>query len=191
MRRASKVTRCCTARFLSNDAQQPNSGTVSEDAAGQWLDRAIDRNVASGRQTQQGADYFRTIASRPELRRLVVDLHQMVGGHDPEQLSAHQRKTFGDIFDLKATAFASDKLTKALNEQSGVKRYMEEGTPTGENYWIEAHSVLSSPAIPSYVKDQVFEDMKRDRPSDGIAGNPPENLEPSLGDPPQPNSQRN
>ena len=166
LRRSTTLRIVAACRFQSNDRKwsPSNSNDLVVDDTDQWINNRIEQAVASGRNgvTNQGADYFRGLAARPELRRMLVEARQMVGNQDAEMLTAHQKSQYMGVLTQKWSAEAAARVSNSFSEERGFRKYTQEGVPTGENYWIEG-ATLTDPMVPGYVRDEIFEDMRRDR----------------------------
>ena len=49
-----------------------------------------------------------------------------------------------------------------VNAEEQAMRNLQENGSSGENYWVEAPS-LSNPEVPPWIKDEIMQDMQRDR----------------------------
>ncbi|CAG9572408.1 conserved hypothetical protein [Leishmania major strain Friedlin] len=98
-----------------------------------------------------------------DFRQCLLEARRLMGGQEPEKLTRYQQGQFADRLGNYMSGIASDKLRRAHAEEQSTKRYMQDGTPTGENYWFEASNTLSSPAVPGFVKDDILKDMQRER----------------------------
>lgn len=139
----------------------------------------VQRSVASGRQTQTAADYFSSILhDQPEFHDCLQEARRLMGGQEPERLTRYQQGQFADRLCTYVSGIASEKLRRAHAEETTTKRYTQDGTPTGENYWFEAGNTLSSPSVPAFVKDEILQDMQKERSAKSPAfEHPPEEAE--------------
>ncbi|TPP53302.1 hypothetical protein CGC21_3395 [Leishmania donovani] len=134
------------------------------DDTDEWILSLVQRSVEGGRQSQEAADYFRSIMhDESDFRQCLLEARRLMGGQEPEKLTRYQQSQFADRLGTYMSGIASDKLRRAHAEEQSTKRYVQEGTPTGENYWFEAGNTLSSPAVPGFVKDDILKDMQRER----------------------------
>jgi hypothetical protein len=151
---------------MQRQQQQNLSGMMEPNAA--FAARTSQRAVEAGRITPEArAYYLRLQASLGQSVNPVLEqAREIVGDQDPRHFTQYQQRIV--VQQLAHTAnqiFSKD--TKAMfNEQKGMKDFAENGTPTGENYWFEAGGTLTSPDLPREMKDDLFEEMKKDRPAD-------------------------
>lgn len=140
------------------------SKAVQLDDTEDWISAQVRRSVDSGRQTQEAADYFKSILhDQQEFRQCLQESRRLTGGQDPERLTRYQQGQFADRLCNYMSGIASEKLRRAHAEEQSTKRYTQDGTPTGENYWFEAGNTLSSPAVPGFVKDEILQEMQHER----------------------------
>ncbi|KAG5503601.1 hypothetical protein JIQ42_05823 [Leishmania sp. Namibia] len=140
------------------------------DDTDEWIMSFVQRSVDSGRQSQEAADYFRSIMhDESDFRQCLLEARRLIGDHDPEKLTRYQQGQFADRLSTYMSGIASEKLRRAHAEEQSTKRYTQDGTPTGENYWFEAGNALSSPAVPGYVKDEILKDMQHERSAKSAA----------------------
>ncbi|KAG5480996.1 hypothetical protein LSCM1_06670 [Leishmania martiniquensis] len=148
----------------SSTSSKAAAAAVQLDDTDEWIMSFVQHSVDSGRHSQEAADYFRSIMhDESDFRQCLLEARRLIGGQDPERLTRYQQGLFADRLSNFMSGIASDKLRRAHAEEQSTKRYTEDGTPTGENYWFEAGHVLSSPAVPADVKDAILKDMQRDR----------------------------
>ncbi|GET87733.1 hypothetical protein, conserved [Leishmania tarentolae] len=140
------------------------TGGVQPDDTDAWIVSFLQRSVNGGHQSQEAADYFRSIMhDESDFRLCLLEARRLMGGQDPEKLTRYQQSQFADRLSTYMSGIASDKLRRAHAEEQSTKRYTQDGTPTGENYWFEAGNTLSSPAVPGFVKDEILNDMQHER----------------------------
>lgn len=171
------VVSTCTRRASSssfssgtiNDRGNANSGAGEGDAKG-WIRSHMERSVASGRQSPAAAAYFESLMEdEPELLECVGEARRLMGDQDPEKYTSYQKGQFADRLSTFMSARASKRLMRAHQEDEATKKHTQDGTATGEDYWFEAGNSLSSPSVPSYVKDDILKDMRANRPKDSSA----------------------
>ncbi|KPI83725.1 hypothetical protein ABL78_7228 [Leptomonas seymouri] len=149
-------------------ASSPSSSSSAKDLqlddTEEWALSQVQRSVESGRQTKEAADYFRSIMhEQPEFHQCLKEARRLIGGQDPERLTRYQQGQFADRLCTYMSGIASEKLRRIQAEEQSAKRYTQDGTPTGENYWFEAGNTLSSPAVPGFVKDEILCEMQQHR----------------------------
>ncbi|CBZ25533.1 conserved hypothetical protein [Leishmania mexicana MHOM/GT/2001/U1103] len=98
-----------------------------------------------------------------DFRQCLLEARRLMGGQEPEKLTRYQKSQFADRLGNYMSGIASEKLRRAHAEEQSTKLYMQDGTPTGENYWFEAGNTLSSPSVPGFVKDEILKDMQHER----------------------------
>ncbi|KAK7196350.1 hypothetical protein NESM_000571400 [Novymonas esmeraldas] len=139
---------------------------LQRDDTDEWIHTHLQRSVDSGRQSQAAADYFRGMMhDESDFRQCLVEARRLMGGQEPDQLTHYQQGQFADRLSTYMSGIASEKLRRAHAEEQSTRRYTQDGTPTGENYWFEAGNVLSSPGVPAYVKDEILDEMRQERTS--------------------------
>lgn len=144
--------------------------TVESDDMTEWVGGYVDRAVSGGRQTPEAAAYFNDILhDKPEFADCLREAKRLTGGQDPSRFTPYQQGLFADRLGHYMSGVASRKLMHVQQEEQQCKSFSKDGTPTGEQYWYEAGTTLSSPSVPSYVKDEIFTDMQRDRRPDSPA----------------------
>ncbi|SYZ64653.1 hypothetical_protein (plasmid) [Leishmania braziliensis MHOM/BR/75/M2904] len=154
---ASPSSSSCSSKGAPTDRLQ------SDDTEG-WILSFVKRSVESGRQSQEAAEYFRGILhDESDFRQCLLEARRLMGGQDPEQLTRYQQGQLAERLGNYVSGLASDKLRCMHAEEQSTKRYTQDGTPTGENYWFEAGNTLSSPAVPEFIKDEILKDMQQDR----------------------------
>ncbi|KAG5507560.1 hypothetical protein JKF63_06509 [Porcisia hertigi] len=150
----------------STSSKAAATDSLQPDDTDKWISSFVQRSVDSGRQSQDAADYFHSIMKdESDFRQCLLEARRLMGGQDPEKLTRYQQGQFADRLNNYMSGIASDKLRRAHAEEQSTKRYTQDGTPTGENYWFEAGNMLSSPAVPGYVKDEILLDMQHERSS--------------------------
>lgn len=159
-------------------APPPSDALQPDDTEG-WMLAQMQRSVESGRQTQAAADYFRGILhDQPEFHQCLQEARRLMGGQEPERLTRYQQGQFADRLCNYVSGIASEKMRRAHAEEANTKRYTQDGTPTGEHYWFEAGTTLSSPDVPTFVKDEILHDMQKERSAKSPAfEHPPEEAE--------------
>lgn len=164
-------------RALTNNVQesrervpsQQNHNEHSNKPSLEWAHRQIDAAAARDGSIQ-GADYFKKlIDDLPELKKCVTEAHTLIGDNNPDQLTRFQQSQFADRLSTFTSGIASERLMKTRQEEESTKKYTQSGTPTGENYWMEAGNILASPSVPGLVKDQLLSDMQKERREDSPA----------------------
>ncbi|KPA78467.1 putative mitochondrial hypothetical protein [Leptomonas pyrrhocoris] len=148
----------------SSASSSTSSKDLQLDDTDEWILSQVRRSVESGRQSKEAADYFRSILhAQPEFHQSLREARRLMGGQEPEQLTRYQQGQFADRLCNYMSGIASEKLRRASAEEQSTRRYTQDGTPTGENYWFEAGNTLGSPAVPGFVKDEVLHDMQQER----------------------------
>lgn len=99
----------------------------------------------------------------PELLPCVEEARKLLNGNEPEQLTRFQQAQFTDRLAMYTSGVASKRLMQTRREESAAKKFTQDGTPTGENYWMEAGNILASPSVPGFVKDDLLEDLQTGR----------------------------
>jgi hypothetical protein len=160
-----------TRRYVASGRSPPPppGGALEADPQASWVMGHTAKAVAKGRMTEKSAAYFQTILGQfPEMREVVKVAKDQVGDQDPEKFSAFQQRMYGEAVSRKASEVAAKSLGKALKEQDDL-REINEGRPTGENYWMESGAGLHSVDVPPTVKQDIFDAMRQDRPKDSPA----------------------
>lgn len=149
----------------AKDLQVSDDGDMSG-----WIGGFVDRAVADGRQSPEAAAYFRDILNdKPEFADCLREARRLTGGQDPAKFTPYQQGIFADRLGQYMSGVAAQKLMEVQQEEQQGKNFSKDGTPTGEQYWYEAGTTLASPAVPNYVKDEIFHDMQKDRRRDSPA----------------------
>lgn len=159
----------------SRDLDQRNAdsggGSMMMEPNAAFAARTSQRAVDAGRITPEARAYYLRLQSTlgATANPLLEHMRTSLGDQDPRHMTQYQQRILTTQMAHVANAvFAKD--TKAMfNEQKGMKDFAENGTPTGENYWFEAGGTLTSPDLPREMKDDLFAEMKKDRPSDSDA----------------------
>jgi hypothetical protein len=148
----------------------PPGKAVAADDLDSFMSQHMGRAIDKDRMTPEAANYFADMMGRHtnEARPMMQMARQALGDQDPERFTAYQQQQFGKAVSDKGAGMAADKLAKAMKEEQGVKDLGTDGKPTGENYWME-NSAFGDPSVPGDLKDEIFEDMRRDRPKDSPA----------------------
>jgi len=147
----------------------PGMGALMRDQQGEWLDKMSERAVEKGRLSPQAAAYFKSsLNMMPEFREIVDVAKDKIGDQDPEKFTAYQQRMVSQAVSVKASEVASKSINKVLKEQSDMSA-MDEGEPTGENYWLESPMGLASTEVPPDVKDDILASMQKDRAKDSPA----------------------
>lgn len=135
-----------------------------EESDADWLKKRASSSVAQKKQSVASAEYLqKMIEEFPDLRPCVQEARRLLAGNDPEQLTRFQQAQFTDRLAMYTSGLASKRLMQTQREQSSAKKFTQDGTPTGENYWMEAGNILSSPSVPGYLKDELLEDLQKER----------------------------
>lgn len=144
---------------VTNDKPLKNEESVAE-----WLKRRANSSVAQKKQSVTSAEYLQKMVEEfPDLRPCVQEARRLLAGNDPEQLTRFQQAQFTDRLAMYTSGLASKRLMQTQREESSAKKFTQDGTPTGENYWMEAGNILASPSVPGYLKDEVLEDLQKER----------------------------
>ena len=147
--------------------QQPPTDALAVDEQGQFIKKHLSRATAKGRLSPKAAKYYEESFRRfHEMRPLVEMAKDHVGDQDTELWTNYQQQQFNNLMGDKAGEIAAIHLQRVYKEQQEIKEFAEKGTPTGENYWIEAPATLLNPDVPYELKQEIWEDMIKDRPKD-------------------------
>eukprot|EP00796_Vickermania_ingenoplastis_P012522 gene12523-8577_t len=140
-----------------------------------WAKRQVKSGVSQQRCSEKAAKYFEEMLQEmPELHGCADEAKRLMGGNEPHSLTRYQQSQFLERFTLHTSAVASERLMATRREESSTQRFTQDGTPTGENYWMEAGNLLASPTIPSLVKDELLKDLQQERTAASPAFKEPE-----------------
>lgn len=122
--------------------------------------------VNNGQMTPEARQYYQRLYSTlgDKAHPMMAKMQELLGNEDPRNLTQHQRNVYGTVVTQTANSVFSKHTRDLLNEHKGMKEFAESGAPTGENYWFEAGGTLTAPDLPREMKDDLFEEMKRNRP---------------------------
>lgn len=156
-----------------SDSREPKRGD-DDDSITAWIKEFSSRAVTAGRQSPEAAAYFQDILlEKPEFADCLREAKRLTGGQNPTEFTPYQRGLFVDRLGQYMSGVAAQKMLQVQQEQQQGQTFAKDGTPTGEQYWYEAGSTLSSPAIPGYVKDDIFHEMQQARRPDSPAFDEP------------------
>ena len=174
---------------LGGDGQQQQTSTYSSSAptpssrapqgAVDFLRARAARAVAEKRISNEAMASFTDLWEHMPAHMLKATEAQLselsaIGVNTPEEfdrMTPHMQQRFGRCVS-EASAYSLASNLQHLSESTEKSEQMAKGESTGDNYWVEAASFFSDAAIPSFLKDEVFEDMKRDRRVDDRFGVP-------------------
>lgn len=141
----------------------------------EWMKGLSQRAVQENRHSQACADYFQdALQGRPDLCAFVEKAKSLVGDTDPSRMTRYQQSQVTEELFRHSSTTTSKVLQGLHEEESGMKRFSTDGSPTGHNYWMEAGDFLASSEVPGFVKDEVLNDLRKDRPQDSPAFLEPE-----------------
>lgn len=162
----SVVATAFQRRFNGESFAPPPVAETDESFIARHMNRALDKQRLS---PESAAYYTASFKTFQELRPCVALARKQVGTSDPERWTSYQQQQFANIVSEKAGEICALSLQKAKQENESMQQFASEGTPTGENYWLEASETLLSPDVPSEVKAQILEDMQSQRRQDSPA----------------------
>jgi hypothetical protein len=131
-----------------------------------FLVRHAQAAVQSGRVSAESASYAEALFRRMggSAAPVVEKARELIGDQKVEDLTQWQRNVYSNALRSEMSkAIAKDTL-EMFQEQKGIQEFAQEGKATGDNYWFEAGATLTAPDLPRELKDDLFEEMKRDRP---------------------------
>lgn len=129
-----------------------------------WAKRITATAVEQERQSPASAAYFeKLVDDLPELSGCLEEAHRLMNGNEPHALTRFQQSQVVERLSAHTSGVASERLMQTRREESSARRFTQDGTPTGENYWMEAGNLLASPAVPGYVKDELLKDLQGSR----------------------------
>lgn len=129
-----------------------------------WLESCASRGRAAGKSVNHMTDTVRDVVQlRPEFRDVLQQARNLLHGNDPTQLTRYQQKDITERLLLYSSSMVSRQMSRAHTEESAMQRHSQDGSSTGENYWLEAGYTLSSSDVPRYVKDDIISNMQKDR----------------------------
>ncbi|EPY38298.1 hypothetical protein AGDE_05631 [Angomonas deanei] len=136
----------------------------------------MERAVREGKTSPKAMEYFKSIADgHSDFTDVLKETQTMVDGQDPQSFTNYQYKLYSQRISQKMAKVSSERLLRTHSEETTTKQHVQDGTPTGENYWYEAGKSLSSPGVPPFIKDEVIEEMRQSRKADSPAFDvPPE-----------------
>jgi hypothetical protein len=135
-----------------------------------WLKERLQRTKESGRISSEAAAYYESVFKDCKEAHPLFELAQtMVGTQDTSKWSNFQQQQFSEVIGNKHGELCATNTQKIIKEAQEMKDWQEQGKPTGNNYWIEGADTLLNPDLPPEMKDEAFEDMKRERPPDSPA----------------------
>lgn len=153
-----------TSRACSSSNSSTGDDSPSGESTDAWVKRQMDASVMSKYQTAASAQYFADMLKEvPDLSKCVKEAQRLMGGNEPEALTRFQQSRYADQLSAFSSRIASEQMMATRREESAAKRFTQDGTPTGEAYWMEAGNILASPSVPSVVKDGVLKDLQKDR----------------------------
>lgn len=148
--------------FSANDVRPLKE--QEEESNLDWLKRQAILSVAQKKQSKASAEYLqKMVKDFPELLPCVQEARRLLNGNKPDQLTRFQQAQFTDRIAMYTSGVASKRLMQTRHEESAAKKFTQDGTPTGENYWMEAGNILASPSVPGYLKDDLLEDLQTER----------------------------
>ena len=146
------------------------STSIVKDDTDEWLNRHVERSVQAGRLTDTAASYFAELrAAKPEFRRFTKEARELIGDQAPDKMTRYQQTRLSEKLGSSISSYASDQLQRSFKEDNEMKAFQKDGTPTGQNYWMEAGSVLLDPSLPTWLRDEIVAEMKKDRPEQSPA----------------------
>lgn len=139
---------------------------MANDDANAFLQKHVARAIEKNRMTPSGGNYLLSLMDKmPELREVALKAKSQIGDQDPERFTQYQQQQFGEILGMRSSEILAKKMGKGLEEQQTMQRYAEHGEPTGENYWVEGGDGMVSLDVPPELKDDIHEEMKKERRS--------------------------
>lgn len=160
-------------RSLSNRARNSDAASASQSSSGGLMDpstayvaRLSQRAVDGGQMTPEARLYYQRLHANlgDKAAPMMDKMRELLGEEDPRNLTQHQRNVYATVVTQHANAVFSKHTRDLLNEHKGMKEFADSGAPTGENYWFEAGGTLTAPDLPREMKDDLFDEMKRNRP---------------------------
>lgn len=143
---------------------------LSRDDTRDWLARLFNRCVTDAQLQQQAADYYLTVydALPPLIQDSLREMRQEFGEQDINKMTKFQiQQIVTRVIDR-----CTDRLSVAFQEKKaeaeGLQRMKDEGKPTGNNYWFEVPELMD-PEVPGFLKEEIFEAIKKDRPANSEA----------------------
>jgi hypothetical protein len=173
-----KVATVSACRWFAGDGSSrgtddseffPPARSTSKD----YVRTAMERAVAAGRMSPKAGEKFVKAASLfPEAEPLFDAVQREIGGQNPDKFTTYQRQMFNE----KLTNYCAHEVTNAFQKHSKdqqiFQKHNEDGTPTGENFWVEAPELMNH-EFPPEVREQIYSDLKNDRKPGSEAEAPP------------------
>lgn len=158
----------CYRHLSSSASSGSRSGAPSDaslmDSTDAFLQNQVRRAVDKNRISAASANYLQSmLATMPHMKEAVAVAQQHIGDQDPERFTQFQQQQFVDRLSLKCSELTATTISKGIKEQEALRNFGQSGEATGENYWVEAGSTLTSFDVPQVVKDDIVDHMQRDR----------------------------
>ncbi|CUG88477.1 Hypothetical protein, putative [Bodo saltans] len=156
----------CIRQYQQGHHSPPSSSSSSlrpVTGSQQWMREQLEKAVASGKMTNKAYAYFaESLATNKSTQRLADETFKAVAGQDVKSMTRFQQSMIVDRVTLVGSLETSKALQEMYSESEGIKKYTEDGTPTGENYWFEERTLLDHD-VPPQLKDEVLGEMRKDR----------------------------
>lgn len=138
--------------------------------------RKMQTSVESGRLSRDAMAYFASILdAQPELTSARNEAFQKIGSQDTQRMTRHQQQMLSEHLLKKGCAAAAARLQRAHAEEHEQQSYIKEGKPTSESYWFEDTGLISAD-VPNFLKDEILDDMQKQRRRDSPAFLRPEDV---------------
>lgn len=180
-------------RFQSDNRSNGSSSNDVNDSLSapsqlsSFLRTRADRALDEGKMSREAyASYQELLANMP--KSLSRSLHQTLepdlasvasatagsssggdSGDAFDKMSRFQQQQLANKFASLTAVSVANEIRRQINDANAQKALTEEQF-TGENYWMEASDFFTDFEVPSFLKDEVYEDMKRDRKVDPTTG---------------------
>lgn len=167
---SSSSLRCFHSPTSSSGSDPTSLAKSGGDAESlEWMMRMLEKRLAEGKITKAAFNYNVELLSESSIgQSMCKSLFDGVGDQDVEKMTRFQKQMIFERASFAGAHSTAQAIQQVFNEEQGIKKFSNDGTPTGESYWFEDSSLLSND-IPAFVKDEVYEDMKKNRREDSPA----------------------
>lgn len=140
----------------------------------QFLKRIVDRALQSGRMTaEQAGEFWELFGEHPEYNEAVDFAQRAIGDQDLAKLTNQQKQMLSERISKKFSAVGAKNSARLQEEEQAMKRFNEEGKPSGHQFWFE-YPELCDFGLPPELKDEMYEEVKGSRKPGSAANRPPD-----------------